>query len=98
MIRLCPHCNRQFTPQDFVKEDSREMEAERRQLGLEGVRFLTYRCPDCDYVDIFIDLHRLEGESWEEFQARRADMEKVVRDIRAQNVEMIIMEKVALAS
>ena len=57
MIRLCPQCNRQFTPHDFYKEESRGMEAERRAFGLQGVRFLYYHCPDCHTDDIFIDVH-----------------------------------------
>src|SRR5437773_5202785 len=74
MIRLCPQCNRQFTPHDFYKEESRGMEAERRAFGLEGVRFLYYHCPDCHTDDIFIDLHSLEDESPYGFQQRRADL------------------------
>ena len=36
MLRVCSHCHRPFTRDDFVKEESKGMEAERKALGLEG--------------------------------------------------------------
>jgi hypothetical protein len=93
MHRFCAHCYREFTPADFVKEESREMEAERRAHGLEGVRFLYYRCPDCDFADIFVDIHPLPGEGDEQFQRRRDALEVAARKIHAQDVKIVLMER-----
>src|SRR5438105_2632851 len=97
MKRTCSHCQRPFTPQDFVKEDSRGMEAERRALGLEGVRFLYYACPACSYADIFLDIFPLEGESPEAFRGRKAELEATVNQLHdeqhAEQVEVVLVEK-----
>src|SRR2546430_12676405 len=93
MIRTCGHCQRQFTRADFVKEQSRGMEAERRAYGLEGVRFLYYRCPACDFADIFVDVHPLEGESPEEFRRRREALEEAARRVNADDVEIVVADR-----
>jgi hypothetical protein len=90
MHRECSHCHRPFTSQDFVKEESRGMEAERKALGLEGVRFLYYSCPACHYADIFVDVHPLADETSEEFRARRAELEAAVQEIHADNVGVVL--------
>ena len=93
MNRACRHCHRQLTAQDFVKEESKNMEADRKSLGLEGVRFLYYTCPDCKHDDIFLDIHHLEGESPEAFQKRREALEAAVRQTDAEKVEVTITER-----
>ena len=95
MIRLCPQCNRQFTPHDFYKEESRGMESERRALGLQGVRFLYYHCPDCQGDDIFIDLHPLENEAAQSLEKRRTELEAAVRSVRSRDVAVVITMKPA---
>ena len=72
MLRKCTRCARPFTPPDLSREESRGMEAERKALGLEGVRFLYYRCPACEAIDVFIDVLPREGEFVEDYEARRA--------------------------
>ena len=79
MQRSCAHCDREFTRADFVKEQSRGMEAERRACALEGVRFLYYRCPACSRDDIFVDVLPLPDEAQDDFAARREAREAVVR-------------------
>jgi hypothetical protein len=93
MHRFCAHCYREFTPEDFVKERSQGMEAERRAHGLEGVRFHYYRCPDCSFADIFVDVLPLEGESEEDFRRRRDELEAAARRIYADDVEIILVER-----
>src|SRR5262245_19991540 len=97
MMRLCPTCHRQFTPQDFYKEESRGMESERRALGLEGVRFLYYHCPECQVDDIFIDLHPLENESAQALEQRRIELEAAVRSVRSRDVVVVINKPAAHA-
>jgi hypothetical protein len=93
MQRECSECQRRFTPEDFVNEDSKNMEAERKSLGLEGVRFLYYTCPDCGHHAIFLDLHHLEGESAEQFRLRRAELERAVAEVQADDVAVVITER-----
>src|SRR6266478_9462662 len=52
MLRDCAHCHRPFEPQDLAREESKGMEAERKALGLRGVLFRYYVCPECGYSDI----------------------------------------------
>jgi hypothetical protein len=54
------------------------MEAERKAAGLEGVRFLYYKCP-CGTADIFVDVVPQDDEFAEDFEARRSAMEAAVR-------------------
>ncbi len=93
MIRVCRHCNRPFTAQDFVKEESKNMEADRKRLGLEGVRFHYYACPGCKHDDIFLDLHHLDGETPEQFQQRRDALENAIRVTDAAQVEVTLTER-----
>ena len=93
MIRECRHCHRPFTAQDFVKEESKNMEADRKRLGLEGVRFLYYTCPGCGRDDIFLDILHLESENAEEFQARREALEAAVRQTDVEQVAVTITER-----
>jgi hypothetical protein len=93
MRRECLHCHRAFTAEDFVKEESHEMEADRRARGLEGVRFLYYSCPGCGCADIFVDIHHLENETDEAFEQRRADLEAAVRQVRGGNTAVVITER-----
>ena len=93
MQRECSHCRRKFTPQDFVKEESKGMEAERRTLGLEGVRFLYYTCPECGFADIFLDIRHLPGESDDDFHSRRGELEATAREIHAEKVDVVVSEK-----
>jgi hypothetical protein len=93
MVRFCGHCRRQLTPQDFVKSESKGMEAERKAAGLEGVHFLYYRCGECGGVDLFVDLRPLPEETDEAFRQRRAQMEEAARQIHEDRVEVILTER-----
>ena len=50
MRRQCGACGRDLEPADLVRDESRNMEADRKAAGLEGVRFLYYQCP-CGVAD-----------------------------------------------
>ena len=94
MHRECGHCRRAFTPRDLEKEESKGMEADRKALGLEGVRFLYYSCPDCGFAEIFVDIHPLEGEREDDFRRRCQELEKAVRDFHGDKVEVVLSERV----
>jgi hypothetical protein len=93
MIRLCRHCSRAFTAQDFVKEESKNMEADRKRLGLEGIRFLYYTCPACKYDDIFLDMHHRDDETSEQFELRRDALEKAIRVTHTEKVQVTLTER-----
>lgn len=91
MLRECTSCCRPFTPEDLARDESRNMEAERKAAGLRGVRFLYYYCPACGTGDIFVDILPRPGESAEEFDWRRGEMEGVVRGLHADGVDAVVV-------
>src|SRR5262249_38667851 len=93
MLRKCVHCQRPFTPRDLVREESRGMEAERKRHGLQGMRFLYYRYPNCGYADIFLHVLPQEGESAEDFQRRRTELEELVKHLHGDGVEVVVAVK-----
>ena len=97
MRRFCTNCYREFTQGDFVREQSRGMEAERLAYGLEGVQFLYYHCPDCGLDDVFVDLLPLDGEDAEKFRERHKALEEAVRLIHADKVEVVLVNRVPAA-
>ena len=92
-MRECSHCHKPLTQKELAKEESRGMEAERKALGLEGVRFLYYNCSECGYADIFVDILPLIGEPAERFQQRRRELDSMVRQLHAERVEIVVTEK-----
>jgi hypothetical protein len=69
------------------------MEADRKALGLEGVRFLYYTCSQCGRTDIFLDVHHRFGESDQEFQHREADLEAAIRRVQPKDVDIVLVER-----
>ena len=86
MHRECSKCGRAFEPADLVRDESRHMEADRKAAGLEGVRFLYYRCP-CGIADVFVDVLPRDDELIEDFDRRVAAMTEAVRRLPADGVE-----------
>jgi hypothetical protein len=91
MHRECTRCKRPFVPADLRKEESKNMLAQRKAAGLEGVRFLYYRCPECGVDDIFVDIVPLESEPAEAYRTRRDAMEEVVRKLHGDGVEAVVV-------
>jgi hypothetical protein len=69
------------------------MEAQRRALGLDGVRFLYYRCQRCGHADIFVDVHPMDGESMEDFIARRGELEAAIQATHGDNIAATLSER-----
>jgi hypothetical protein len=86
MRRTCTRCGRPFEAGDLVKDQSRQMEADRKAAGLDGVRFVTYRCP-CGTEEVFIDVLPRDDELAEDFDRRRVAMEEAARRVRETGVE-----------
>jgi hypothetical protein len=93
MKRKCSHCQKDFTPQELSREESRGLEAERKALNLEGVLFRYYTCSGCGYADIFVDVHPLDGESEETFHRRRDELETTIRQLHGEKVEVVLVER-----
>ena len=92
-MRECSHCHKPLSPQELAREESQGMEAERKALGLQGVRFLYYNCNGCGYADIFVDIHPVVGETRDAFRQRRWELESTVRQLHAERVEVVLTEK-----
>jgi hypothetical protein len=90
MMRNCTRCDRPFTPDDLARDESKGMESERKQMGLEGVRFVYYRCP-CGMSDIFVDILPREDEVRADFERRRAQMEAAVRQAHGDRAEAVVV-------
>jgi hypothetical protein len=90
MHRECTRCRRQFGPPDLAKEESKGMETGRKAAGLEGVRFLYYRCPVCEKDDIFVDVLPRPDETPEKYRERRDAMEDVARAMHSEQVEVVV--------
>lgn len=91
MHRECTRCRRPFVPADLCRDESKNMQVERKAAGLEGVRFLYYHCAGCGTDDIFVDILPLESEAAEDYQERRAAMESVVRGLHADGVDAVVV-------
>jgi hypothetical protein len=95
VVRKCSRCQKEFTPQELAREESKGMEAERKALGLEGVLFRYYVCSACNTADIFVDVLPLAGESDEAYRKRRNELEATVRGLqsKAEGVEVVLVDK-----
>ena len=91
MRRECTHCRRPFTPADVSREETHNMETERKAHGLEGVMFLYVHCPACQLDDIFVGILPLETEFVEDYEARRDTMEQVVRRMHSDGVDAVVV-------
>jgi hypothetical protein len=89
--RDCTRCGRSFTLPDLSREETGNLEAERKANGMEGIRFLYFHCPACGMNDIFVAILPLETEFAEDYEARRDAMEKVVRSLHADGVEAVVV-------
>lgn len=91
MHRECTRCRRPFTAADLSREDTGNLEAERKEAGLEGIKFVYYHCPACGMNDIFVAVLPLDTELAEDYEARREAMETVVRGLHAEDVEAVVV-------
>lgn len=93
MQRTCTHCGWGYRSQDLAREESKGMEQDRKALGLEGVLFRYYHCPQCAHDDIFLDILPLEGETTEAFHARRTKLEAAVGELSNPEVGLVLVER-----
>ena len=91
MQRDCTRCHRPFSLADLSREETQNLEAERRATGLEGVKFLYFHCPACGMDDIFVAVLPRETEFAQDYEARRDAIEKVVRGLHADGVAAVVV-------
>lgn len=91
MQRECTRCHRPFALADLSREETGNLEAERKANGLEGIKFVYFHCPACGMNDIFVAILPLDTEFAEDYEARREAMEKVVRGLHSDNVEAVVV-------
>ena len=96
MRRQCIKCGRDLEAADLAREESRNMEADRKAAGIEGVRFLYYRCT-CGVADVFVDVLPRNEELVEDFDRRVAEMEAVVHRMRSDGVTAQVIPVAARA-
>jgi hypothetical protein len=82
-----------FTARELARQESREMESERKASHIDGLLFRYYTCSACGQADIFVDLHPLAGESAEVFHQRRTEMEATIKQLHGDGVEIVIVER-----
>jgi len=73
------------------REETENLEAQRKANGLEGVKFVYFHCSACGMDDIFVAILPLETEFAEDYEARREAMEKVVRGLHAESVKATVV-------
>ena len=93
MQRECSKCGEPFAAKDLVKERSKEMEAERKAQGMQGVRFIEYTCSHCGQADIFVDILQLDRESPEEFEVRKATLEANLKQLHGSQAELVLKSR-----
>src|SRR2546425_13154344 len=71
MQRTCSHCEKPLTNQDLARAESEAMEAERKDIRLQGVHFVYYRCAQCGHATIFVDTYAQPGETYVQLRQRR---------------------------
>jgi hypothetical protein len=91
MQRDCTRCHRPFTVTDQSREETENLEAERKATGLEGIKFVYFHCPACGMDDIFVAILPLATEFAEDYEERREAMETVVRGLHADGVEAVVV-------
>ena len=91
MPRECTRCCRPFALDDLSREETENLEAQRKATGLEGVKFVYFLCSACGMDNIFVAILPLETEFAEDYEARREAMEKVVRGLNAENVKAVVV-------
>ena len=91
MPRECTRCRRPFALDDLSREETQNLETQRKATGLEGVKFVYFLCPACGMDDIFVAILSLETEFAEDYEARREAMEKVVRELHADSVKAVVV-------
>ena len=91
MPRTCTRCRRPFALTDLSREDTGNLEVERKANGLEGVNFLYFHCASCGMDDIFVAVLPRETEFAEDYEARREEMERVVRGFHADHVAAVVV-------
>ena len=91
MMQQCLHCSHAFMTSELSRDASKAIEAEREALGIEGVFFRCYACVECGHENLFLDVHRLEGESLAAFRSRRAEFESSIRQTPHESVEVAIV-------
>ena len=91
MQRDCTRCRHPFAIADLSREETGNMEAQRRAAGLEGIKFLYFHCPACGMDDIFVAIVPLDTEFAEDYEARRETMEKVVRGLHSESIDVVVV-------
>ena len=87
---VCCACQTKLGRVDVLEEQSREMEAARRALGLEGIHFRYYCCPRCGHDNVFLVLTPLPGETHQELGERKSALAAEVGSVTAWRTTVVV--------
>ena len=92
-MRTCINCQRRLSDGDILDGQSQRMEAARISVGLEGVFFRYYSCPRCGHDHVFLEVAPLPEETCHDFRARKEAMVQSVREVRALQTTVLVVEQ-----
>lgn len=91
-MRACIYCRQLLDTKDLLEMESRDMEAARNSLGLEGVLFRYYTCPRCGHDSLYLELGQLPGEIREDVERRKEAIARVIEDIQFERTSVVLVE------
>jgi hypothetical protein len=92
-MRACVSCQRRLGPEDLLDSESQRMEAARVSLGLGGVCFRYFTCPQCGHDHVFLEIGPLPGESRQDLEGRKEDLTHAVQRVRALRTTVLLVEQ-----
>jgi hypothetical protein len=93
-MRVCNSCQRRLGHESLLDVQSERMEAARLSVGLEGVRFRYYTCPQCGQDHVFLEVVPLPDESCQDFVGRKAALAQIAQEVRALRTTIVVVESV----
>ena len=93
MMRKCLNCHRPFSPLDLAKEVSKDIEGDRKALGIHGMLVRCSTCSGCGHNNLFLDFRPLKGETPEEYKLRRDELEVTIKQNSQAGLEIALVEK-----
>jgi hypothetical protein len=96
-MRICTYCQRKLDNHALLERECRDLEAARREQGLEGLRFRYYNCPRCGHDSLFLVVFALPWEAAEDFASRERDLKTVVDELAFCRTSIVIASSAGCA-
>jgi hypothetical protein len=92
-MKVCICCMHRLGPDDVLETESRNMEAARTSIGLEGVRFRYYSCGRCGHDHVFLEVAPLPSETPPDREQRTAALARAAREVRVVRTTVLVVEQ-----